>query len=218
MRRYLRERGALPEQPMVAACPVSVRTEDERGQANNRLSVMFTPLHTEIDDPVECLRTTRTTAGAAKSEHETIGTSTLSAWAEIADPSAASMASSVYSATNLAARHRPALSFILSNIPGPAFPVYLAGAEMERAYPMGPVLEGAGLNVTVLSYRDSVDFGFLAASALIPDVWDLAGAVPPAFAALLEAAEREPAGDEGEAGDPADERPRSGLSGVGEPV
>jgi diacylglycerol O-acyltransferase / wax synthase len=196
VRRYLDERGALPSQPMVAACPVSVRTEDERGQANNRLSVMFTPLHTEVGDPIECLASTRVTASAAKQEHETLGSATLSAWANVADPSAASIASNLYSAANLAGRHRPALSFILSNIPGPDFPVYLAGAEMERAYPMGPVLEGAGLNVTVLSYRDSVDFGFLAATALVPDVGALADAVPQAFADLLAAARqraREPA-------------------------
>jgi WS/DGAT/MGAT family acyltransferase len=188
MRRYLENRKGLPDEPLVTACPVSVRTEDQRGEQNNRLSVMFTKLHTDIADPIECLLATQRTAAAAKTEHELLGSETLGAWAEVADPMASSLASSFYSARNLASRHRPALSFILSNIPGPPFPVYLAGAEMERAYPMGPVLEGAGLNVTMLSYRDSVDFGFLAASDLVPDVWDLADAVPFAFAELHEAA------------------------------
>jgi WS/DGAT/MGAT family acyltransferase len=188
MRRYLENRKHLPDDPLVTACPVSVRTEDQRGEQNNRLSVMFTKLHTDIADPIQCLLATQRTAAAAKTEHELLGSETLGAWAEVADPMASAVASSFYSARNLASRHRPALSFILSNIPGPPFPVYLAGAEMERAYPMGPVLEGAGLNVTMLSYRDSVDFGFLAASDLVPDVWDLADAVPFAFAELHEAA------------------------------
>jgi diacylglycerol O-acyltransferase len=190
VRRYLAERGELPDRPMVTACPVSVRADDERGQANNRLSIMFTPLPTDIGDPVECLRTTHETALAAKREHEALGNDTLSAWAEVIDPTASRFVSSIYGATGLAAHHRPPLSFILSNIPGPPFPVYLAGAEMERAYPMGPVIEGAGLNVTVLSYRDSVDFGFLAAKALVPDVGDLAAAVPEAFGQLLAAAQQ----------------------------
>jgi WS/DGAT/MGAT family acyltransferase len=188
MRRYLEERKGLPSEPLVTACPVSVRTEDERGEQNNKLSVMFTKLHTDVGDPLTCLLATQKTAAAAKSEHEILGPETLGAWAELADPFASRMVSGLYSRNNLASHHRPALSFILSNIPGPPFPVYLAGAEMERAYPMGPVLEGAGLNVTMMSYRDSVDFGFLGATELIPDIWDLADAVPVAFDELHDAA------------------------------
>jgi diacylglycerol O-acyltransferase / wax synthase len=187
VRRYLEKVGGLPESPLVAACPVSVRPDEEKGQANNRLSVLFTKLHTDVVDPVACLVATQQTAAAAKQEHQVLGPDTLGAWAELADPLAATLASTVYSRSGLAARHRPALSFIMSNIPGPPFPVYLAGAQMERAFPMGPVIEGAGLNVTVLSYCDSVDFGFLAATALVPDVWDLAAAVPEAFAELHDA-------------------------------
>ncbi len=188
MRRYLEDRKGLPAEPLVTACPVSIRGDHERGEQNNRLSVMFTKLHTDVGDPVECLLATQKTAAAAKSEHEILGPDTLGAWAELADPMASRLASSLYSSNNLAALHRPALSFILSNIPGPPFPVYLAGAEMERAYPMGPVLEGAGLNVTMMSYRDSVDFGFLGATELVPDIWDLADAVPVAFDELYDSA------------------------------
>ena len=188
MRRYLENRKGLPNDPLVTACPVSVRTEDQRGEQNNRLSVMFTKLHTDVGDPIACLLATQQTAAAAKSEHEVLGSETLGAWAEMADPMASRLASNLYSGNNLAAHHRPALSLILSNIPGPPFPVYMAGAEMERAYPMGPVLEGAGLNVTMLSYRDSVDFGFLGATELLPDLWDLADGVAVAFDELYDAA------------------------------
>jgi diacylglycerol O-acyltransferase len=190
VRRYLAGRGALPDQPLVTACPVSVRTEDERGQAHNRLSVMFTPLHTELDGAAEVYATTRATAGAAKREHEVLGSSTLSSWADLVDPRASSLMSELYRRTGLSGFHRPAISFILSNIPGPPFPVYLAGAEMERAFPMGPIIEGAGLNVTALSYRDHVDFGFMAATDLVPDLWALADGVMPAFSDLLADARR----------------------------
>lgn len=202
VRHYLEDRDALPDQPLLAACPVSVRAHGDRtggdgsggeaggggtsGEAagNNRLSVMFSPLHTECADPVEVIDNTRATAAATKWEHGVVGSDTLAQWAEVADPFASSVVSTLVSNRGLAARLRPAISLILSNIPGPPFPVYLGGAEMERAYPMGPVLEGAGLNVTVLSYRDHVDVGFLAATALIPDVWDLADGIPAAFAEL----------------------------------
>lgn len=191
-RRYLADHGEAPTLPLVAACPVSIRTEDDRGRAANRLSVMFTQLHAELDDPATVLETTRTAARAAKEEHAILGDDILTSWAEVADPLASSVGAHVYHRVGASNRHRPAISLILSNIPGPPFPVYLAGAEMERAFPFGPILDGAGLNVTVLSYRDSVDFGFLAATALVPDVWDLADAVGGAFADLLEAAETGP--------------------------
>ena len=69
-------------------------------------------------------------------------------------------------------------------MPGPPFPLYLAGAELVAAYPMGPIMDGAGLNITVLSYRDHIDIGFMADKDLVPDVWDLAEEVQPAFEEL----------------------------------
>ena len=62
----------------------------------------------------------------------------------------------------LADSHRPIHNLVVSNVPGPPFPLYLAGAELVAAYPMGPVMDGAGLNVTVLSYRNHIDIGFMA--------------------------------------------------------
>ena len=85
---------------------------------------------------------------------------------------------------------------VVSNVPGPDFPLYLDGAELVATYPLGPIMEGAGLNVTVLSYMDNVDFGFMAAAELVPDVWDLADDIEVAMGELLEAAEHLPtAGD-----------------------
>lgn len=192
VRSYLAGRGAIPDQPLVVACPVSTRSEADRGQTGNRLSAMFTPLHTEAASPLTCLEATTRTAASAKEEHEVLGGSLLPAWAELVDPLAVPALVGLYSRADLAARHRPAVNFVLSNVAGPPFPVYLAGCRMERAFPMGPVIEGAGLNVTVLSYRDFVDFGFMAAASLVPDVAELAQSVPAAFAELLEAAgERE---------------------------
>ena len=66
-------------------------------------------------------------------------------------------------------------------------PLYFAGAELVAAYPMGPVMEGAGLNITVMSYRDGVDIGFMACRETVPDVWDMAGHVQPAMEELLAA-------------------------------
>jgi diacylglycerol O-acyltransferase len=89
---------------------------------------------------------------------------------------------------NLADRHRPIHNLIVSNVPGPPFPLYLAGAKLELLCPLGPVMEGAGLNVTVISYMDTLDIGLIACRESVPDLWDLANGFRDALEELKEAA------------------------------
>ena len=188
LRSYLIQHDALPEEPLIAVCPISVRTDDEVGDGGNKVSAMFATLATEIADPVERLRAITVATEGAKNEHNALGARMLTEWGEFAAPRTFAMASRLYSSMNLADRHRPIHNLVISNVPGPPFPLYLGGAELVAAYPMGPIMEGAGLNATVLSYRDSIDFGFMACRELVPDLWDLAGAVAPAFEELKAAA------------------------------
>lgn len=185
LRRYLEAVAALPDEPLIAACPISVRTEDQRGETNNRVSAMFTTLATQIGDPVERLRRIHETTKGAKEDHNAIGASFLTEWAEYAAPRTFALASRLYSQLNLANRHRPIHNVVISNVPGPPIPLYYAGAELVAAYPMGPIMEGAGLNITVMSYRDRVDIGFMACRELMPDIWDLPDHVDAAMAELL---------------------------------
>jgi len=188
LRHYLDERGDLPAEPLVAACPVDVRTDDQRGRTGNRVSAMFTRLPTDIADPVERLRAAHRAASAAKDEHARFDADALQQWAELVDPNLSAWMFDLYSRTSSASRHRPPVNLVVSNLPGPAFPLYLAGAELVRAYPLGQIIEGVGLNITVMSYRSGVDLGFLAAGDLVPDVARLAAGVPRAFADLVDAA------------------------------
>jgi hypothetical protein len=127
----------------------------------------------------------------------------LQNWAEYAAPNTFNLASRLYSSWGLAGSHRPIHNVIISNVPGPPFPLYYAGCEMVAAYPMGPVMEGVGLNITVFSYRGSVDFGFMVDRELVPDVWNMADRVKDALlelqvaAGLVDAPEEAPALDEG---------------------
>lgn len=189
LRRYLDGRGELPRDPLIACCPLSVSAAEGRAKGSNHVSGMFVSLATNIDDPIERLRVIRSTTTGAKQEHKALGAHMLQSWAELAAPTTFSMAARFYTRLKLADKHRPILNLVISNVPGPPFPLYMAGARLVAAYPMGPILEGAGLNVTVMSYCGSVDFGFMCDAVLMPDVWDLAGAVHPAFEELLAAAE-----------------------------
>jgi hypothetical protein len=93
-----------------------------------------------------------------------------------------------YTRLRVGERLRPVINLIMSNVPGPPWPLYLAGARLVALHPLGPIFDDCGLNVTVISYLDHVDFGFLASRELLPDVDDLAAAVPEAFAELVKAA------------------------------
>jgi diacylglycerol O-acyltransferase / wax synthase len=185
LRRYLEARHVLPDEPLIAVCPMSVRLEDERGQTNNRVSAMFTSLATDVDDPLERLRAISRVTKGAKEDHNAIGARFLQDWAEHAAPTTFALASRLYARLGLADRHRPIHNLVISNVPGPPFPLYYAGAQLVAAYPMGPVMQGAGLNVTVMSYMDNVDIGFMACRELVPDVWDLPGYVDEAMSELL---------------------------------
>jgi hypothetical protein len=170
----------------------------------NKVSAMFTSLATNVDDPLERIRQIRETTLGAKEEHKAVGANMLQEWAEYAGPNTFNLASRLYSSLGLAASHRPIHNVIISNVPGPPFKLYYGGAEMVAAYPMGPAMEGVGLNITVFSYQDSIDFGFMADRELVPDVWDMADLVPKALDELRAAAGLPPSaarhsapGDEG---------------------
>ncbi len=187
LRRYLEKHGGAPEAPLVAVCPVSVRSEDELGQSNNKVSAMFTSLATDVDDPIERLHVIHRVSMGAKQDHDVLGPNLLQDWAEMAEPVTFALAARLYSGMHLSDRHRPIHNVVISNVPGPPFPLYFAGATLDAILPMGPVMEGAGLNITVISYRDHVDIGFMACRDLVPDVWSLVDCAEDAMAELLSA-------------------------------
>jgi diacylglycerol O-acyltransferase / wax synthase len=183
-RRYLEEHDAVPESPLVAMVPVSVRTEDERGRFDNRVSSMFVHLRTDIAEADDMLRAIAEATKGAKEDHNALGAKLLQNWAEHAAPATFALATRLYTRLDLVDRLPPIYNLIVSNVPGPPFDLYLAGARLAHAYPLGPISEGAGLNVTVLSHGDVVDFGFVACAELVPDLAVLAAHVDDAMSEL----------------------------------
>jgi WS/DGAT/MGAT family acyltransferase len=169
-----------------------VRSDDQVSLSSNKVSAMFTSLATDVDDPLARLQVIHEVTQGAKEDHNVIGAHFLQDWAEHAAPTTFALAARLYSSMNLSDRHRPIHNVVISNVPGPPFPLYFAGAKLERILPMGPVMEGAGLNITVLSYVDHVDIGFMVCRELVPDVWALAEHVDDAMAELLRAIDGAP--------------------------
>jgi len=190
LRRYLEQLGEPPSKSLMAVVPVSVRSDDEKDiPGSNKVSAMFTSLASDLDDPVERLRRIHEVNKGAKREHNAIGAGMLQDWAKFAAPTTFSLAARLYSALNLAERMAPVHNLVISNVPGPPFPLYFGGAKLVAMYPLGPVFHGAALNITVVSYQDTVCWGMIAAREALPSLWDLAAAIPDALAELRKAAD-----------------------------
>jgi WS/DGAT/MGAT family acyltransferase len=192
LRSFLLEGDELPDKPLVAVVPVSVRSEISDSRGSNQVSTMFVQLPVEVDDPIARLDAIHEGTQGAKEEHEALGEDTLITWAEHATPNFFANASRLYSRMRLADHHRPIANLVISNVPGPDFPLYLGGAVLEAVFPLGPVMDGMGVNITIMSYRGVLYWGIMASPDNIPKLWNLTAGIPVALDELL-AATGEPA-------------------------
>ena len=149
---------------------------------------MFCSLATDIEDPVERLHQINVANAGAKAEHKAIGADMLTQWGELAAPTTFSLAARVYAGLRLAERHPVVHNVVISNVPGPQFPLYFAGSKMVAMYPLGPIFDGAGMNITVVSYMDQLYVGIIACRELV-EPWEVAALFPEAFAELRKAAD-----------------------------
>ncbi|HEX7355375.1 MAG TPA: wax ester/triacylglycerol synthase family O-acyltransferase [Mycobacteriales bacterium] len=174
LRRWLLHHDALPDAPLVAAIPVSVRTEDQKGTLGNRVSAMLAALPTGEADPLERLRLVAVATRSAKEQHGALPADLLSDITQFAMPALAGQAARLAARLRLVERINP-FNLIISNVPGPSVPLYYAGAEMLAYYPLSAIADGQGLNITVMSYRDHLHFGLIACRELVPDLDAMAG-------------------------------------------
>lgn len=185
LRDYLIAGEELADEPLVSVVPVSVRPHVPSMHGSNKVSAMFVPLPTEEPVPVQRLQLIHEATKGAKVEHEALGADTLVNWAEHASPNVFGLAVRLYTRMRLADRHRPIANLVISNVPGPDFPLFLGGAELEACFPLGPVMDGMGLNITIMSYRGVLYWGFVSCARAVPRLWDLASSVPRALEELL---------------------------------
>jgi WS/DGAT/MGAT family acyltransferase len=148
---------------------------------------MFCNLATDVADPVERLLAIHGAMKAAKEMHAAMPAELLQDYTLFAPPALAARAMRLYSRTRIADRMNPPFNLIISNVPGPSEPLYLAGGRLLHFYPVSAVVDGQGLNMTVQSYNGSLDFGFIACRELVPDLWDMTGYLRDAMQELLDA-------------------------------
>ena len=178
LRSFLLDGDELPDKPLVAVVPVSVRPTVDAPKGSNQVSSMFVQLPANLHDPLDRLMAIHEGTKGAKEEHNALGADLLLNWAEYATPTVFASAARLYTWMRLADRHRPIANLVISNVPGPDFPLYLGGAELKAGFPLGPVMDGMGVNITIMSYRGVLYWGMLSCPETIPRVWDLTAAIP----------------------------------------
>lgn len=188
LRRWLQVHDELPDQPLLAMVPLSVRTPEQQGQYGNRVSAMIAALPTHLADPVDRLMAVHDAMRAAKEQHSAIGAETLQDVTQFTVPALATRAARVAAQMRVMDYVNPPYNLVISNVPGPRTPLYLAGATLLGYYPVSVVADGLGLNMTVQSYLDHLDFGLVSDRELVPDLWDLLGHLKGAIDELRDAA------------------------------
>jgi diacylglycerol O-acyltransferase / wax synthase len=196
LRRFLLERGELPDTPLVATVPVSVRDKSDR-PGRNQTTMMFCRVESQISDPAERIRTIAAGNTAAKDHTAALGPTLLHDWAQFGSSTMFGAAMKIL--PRIPITFSPAYNLILSNVPGPQTQLYFLGCEVGTMYPLGPILGGAGLNITVMSLNGELGIGIISCPDLLPDLWGIADGFPDALKELLECVDCQP-----EARDPQD--------------
>ncbi len=177
--RWLHTRGVRTQGlELRALVPVSIRAEDEHGALGNRIAAMRGPLPVYVSDPVERLRLVQESMGNLKQSKQALGAEVIAGLQDFAPPTLLAQASRLNFSTRL-------FNLIVTNVPGPQFPLYLLGREMLEIVPVAFLPENHALAIAIMSYNGKVDFGLLADYDAMPDLEEFGTMLEESLAELL---------------------------------
>jgi diacylglycerol O-acyltransferase len=180
--RHLRRRGVdVTDMELKAMVPVSVRSEEARGALGNQVAAMMAPLPVGCDDPRQRLERISESMSEIKSSGQAVGAQVLTELTGFAPPNIMSQASRVL------ARQRM-FNLVVTNVPGPQFPLYMMGRELKDLFPMVPLAPNQALGIAIMSYNGTINFGLVGDFDLMSDLDLLAEDLTASLAELAEAA------------------------------
>ena len=169
LRQYLQDKDELPDAPLQAMAPISVRTQDESGTMGNQVAAMVVGLPTDVEDPLERLQEVYASTQASKATTNAIGARTLSDYTQFVPWALAGLAARTAGRFSLANRASMPINTVITNVPGPQVPLYMAGAKMLSLYGIGPVTDGMGIIHPVFSYDGQISISVTACREMMPD-------------------------------------------------
>ena len=181
LRKYLLDRGALPDGPLLTMVPVSVFDPSRDGR--NQVALMVTSLCTDVVEPAARLRAIAEASTAAKEDVSALGPTHHQDWMQFA-PGLLALAMRLYRWSGRTKR-KPVYNLTTSNVPGPQQQTYLMGSAVRARYSFGPILHGNGLSVVAMSLNGKLDVGLVSCPDLVPDVSELADELSAALESLL---------------------------------
>jgi diacylglycerol O-acyltransferase / wax synthase len=188
LRDYLQVKGELPEKSLVSGAPVNVRTEQEKGSGGNVVSMMAIALRTDVAEPLERLRLVHEEAVNSKAYMNAVGARLLTDWSNRMPAQVTALGFRAASATGMLTSSKPVFNTIVTNVPGPQTPLYMAGARVLRSFGAGPCMDGMGLFHVVTSYAGQIAVSFQSCRDMMPDPGFYEMCLQESFAALKEAA------------------------------
>jgi len=193
LRAYLVDKDELPAKPLIAGVPMSTRTDAEKGAGGNRVLFLRASLHTDVADPVARLAKINAEMGVVKERQRAVPANLMGDWAQLPAPALMARAARLYENFSIQDYHAPAFNVVISNVPGPPIPLYLAGARVLANYPVSIPYHGLGLNITLFSYCGMLDYGITAHYDTVPDIDHFAALLHRALETFVERARAEPA-------------------------
>jgi diacylglycerol O-acyltransferase / wax synthase len=186
LRRYLESHGELPKKPLICAMPVSLRSEPHQGagEIENQSSMVLTTLASDIADPLKRLRTIIEGTQRAKQLSTAMKTGMPTDIPSLGIPWLMTGLTKLYTGSKIANRLPPVANVVVSNVPGPPIPLFMAGAKLSSYYPVSIVVHGIALNITLQSYNGHLYFGLIACAKALPDLAKLAKFLESSFEEL----------------------------------
>jgi WS/DGAT/MGAT family acyltransferase len=170
LRAYLEEKGALPDEPLVTMVPVSIRTGEETEKWTNRVSGLLASLPTNEPEVADRVRLVHETMVQSKQMFDAIPADLLTDFSQFPSPATFARATRMATRFRLGDRFNPPVNLVISNVPGPRTPLYSTGAKLLHYYPVSTIVDGQGLNITVQSYLNTLDWGLVSCRELVPDL------------------------------------------------
>lgn len=180
LRRHFAKHGPLPRKSLVAAVPISLRAQGDTA-ANNQASMTLISLGTHLADPAKRLAHVMAASAAMKSTIGSVKSLLPTDFPSMGVPWLMEALTAVYGRAGVADRIPPVANLVISNVPGPTVPLYMAGAKMLTNFPASIVVHGVALNVTVQTYNESLDVGIMACAQAMPEVAEFAAQIETAF-------------------------------------